>query len=510
MRFLLLFAVSCLLLLRFLLIFSNSVDLDGTEFTFVIFSKLLLQGHQLYTDPMEFPFLSVLYNPGYPYLLSFLCKVFGFNAQTETHHVFVLARSLSFASMIVNIFFILKIFNRLKLPSVYSLASLVFYLLLITGHFYVTRPDGIKSTLFTIMLFYTLEFFFFKGKIKNLFLAGGAGLLAVCLKQDALVPIYLLLTLLCFRRRSKASYRLFIFFTIGAGALYLLMYSLFGKYFFANTFLFNLQLNEHINYSINLLIVLFSVIRFLPLILLLVQKPDTNHSGEKSLLSFLCYLAATSLLVSHISMLRPGAYLNYTYEAVLLTVTAASFFLYTNQGFLHQHLRKIAAGGALYAAFLITGNWFIHSYSYHPEKEVEYRQLQTDIIHETSAISVLIKNEVTFITDTKNILYFTEKNLIFGYNFHLDRYLSYYIGERFKQSETVSMKDALIQKMGAQLLFCSSDYYDAFFTNGKVKYIIAYNNEMEATKIAAYYPGYVLYRPFNHFAVYQFHQPQIQ
>src|SRR4051812_46030271 len=105
-----------LLIVRIRLIFSYSIDLEGAEFGFVHYAQILLQGKPLYGNPNVLPFLPVLFTPIYPYLLSCLASLFNYSYINDIHSILVIARTLSLLSMLVNIYFIHRLFKLLKLP----------------------------------------------------------------------------------------------------------------------------------------------------------------------------------------------------------------------------------------------------------------------------------------------------------------------------------------------------------------------------------------------------------
>ena len=160
-RLSLLSILAFLLLVRIKLIFSYSIDLDGAEFGFIHYAQLLLQHKPLYANPNAFPYLPVLFTPCYPYLISSLSNLFHLNYNNDIHQILVMARTLSFLFLFVNAYLIFKIFKLFKLPSIYFLAMFTFYVLLITGHFFATRPDALKTTAFTLFLYAVIQYSFF-------------------------------------------------------------------------------------------------------------------------------------------------------------------------------------------------------------------------------------------------------------------------------------------------------------------------------------------------------------
>jgi YHS domain-containing protein len=153
---------------------------------------------------------------------------------------------------------------------------------------------------------------------------------------------------------------------------------------------------------------------------------------------------------------------------------------------------------------LFLTNHIIHSYSYDREKEIEYRLKYLSLMKEKDEVSKVIGNETAFIPDFRYVLFFSEKNLIFGYQFHLDRILRYCIVKDTNNKFLLDKKEQWINSTRPKMYFFSNDGYDHFFKDGRVKYIIAENSDPERKYLATLYPGYRKHMLLEYFAVYKY------
>lgn len=478
-----------LLYIRFLLIFSYSIDLDGAEFTFIGFTQQLLRGYPLYSNPLEFPFLPVMYTPLYPYFLYYLSRLIGFTVDSDPHNFFVMARSLSFLFTFLNVFIIYRLFKRLNFSYTYFFAAIPFYLLLITGHFYVARPDALKITFFSLFLLTTLEYLFFKSRFFYLPLSVLSGLTCVFLKQDAVIYIYLILTIACILLRNQRTFFLLTCFTGGLLVMTGVCYLLFGDQFFVSTILFNFQITTNIFKTFNLWTALFSVGRTFPLALVTIYSCNQaiKNSYPKRIEVFIPLAAVILYAISHLLMFRAGAYLNYTFESVLLIILSVILAIRSNEGFIIARMKPFSALCLLYAVMLFASNIIIHSYSYDRDQENRNIKNHQNALWEKEEITKIIGNDLVFFANPRYAIYYPKANFICGYEMHFDR--------------LVEMLHGI--KSSSRLLLVSTEKYDAYFTEGKVKYIIAENSIQSKNGIEKYHPNYNLIESFQNLVVYQ-------
>ena len=84
--------IAYLLLTRILLIFSYSIDLDGTEFIFVYYVQQLLEHKPIYNNPTSFPFQACLFVPIYLYVLKTIVSFFNITLQENLHFIYIVGR----------------------------------------------------------------------------------------------------------------------------------------------------------------------------------------------------------------------------------------------------------------------------------------------------------------------------------------------------------------------------------------------------------------------------------
>ena len=95
---------------------------------------------------------------------------------------------------------------------------------------------------------------------------------------------------------------------------------------------------------------------------------------------------------------------------------------------------------------------------------------------------------IFFMPYPKNSIFLYNTNEIYGYDFHIDRYLDLITGFESK----------------TKLTFIKSDNYDSYFNNGKSKYILIETDKKNEAYIRKYYPKYKLTDTVNIYQVYSF------
>lgn len=481
-----------LLFIRYLLIFSYSLDLDGGEYVSIHLTQLLFQGNIPYDkNPNEFPFLNVTYTPGYPYLLNYLASLCQYDPINDIHQLLVFARSLSFLAMLVNLFFIYLILKRFRLPLLYIATGIVFYLLLITGHFYATRPDCLKTTFFTISLYLAFEYLFHSGRKIHFALFLLFGMLAFCIKQDALINLFLLQGLFAWYLKNKKAIYLLLSFVCSLLVCALMFHLFFGNYFYVHTILSNFQIITEIKTSYNILAILMSIVRNLPLLFLVFLScyDAFKKLKYKRLEYFISILSIVFFFTAHLSMLRTGSYLNYSFELILLLILNAVLFISKYDEYIQKYFKQYYLLISIYIFTLVISNRLIHSHTYNTKQEISLKEDYFLKLAERKSIRAIIKNDITFFPNPKFVVYYASASLMYGYDKHFSRMVENLLGLKIKTN----------------LLFFSSDTYDCYFTEGKVKYIVSENTEAQKKHVKEYYPYYDFYQASKHFAIYRYH-----
>lgn len=479
--------ISYLLITRILLIFSYSVDLDGTEFVFVYHVQRLLEHKSLYVNPTKFPFYGCLFVPIYLYTLKFLVNLFNVDSD-DIHAILVVGRLFSFALFATQIFIVITYLRkRFQIKAINILVFILIDLLLITGHMYVVRPDAMKFLFFTIAVVLLIEYEFFNQKNSYLLSFLIISTLTVYIKQDMLVYISIIIgSMMLLTRKLKYALLLTVFITLVC-SVFIILTSIFGHHFYTNVILFNFQKATQFYTSINILFVVFSLSRILPLYLFafFVIRKFKIDLFKDALLKYLFFITTALLVISHVFMLRAGSYINYAFESIFLLLFLGLIVIYKIK---EQLLitKTIKFGIALYVLFLLLTNFVIHSYSYSFDKEHKVKTEYYNSIQTADKIKSYVKENVVFYPNMKYGLFAKNQHLIFGYDYNIGRFMSLF----------------LPLKINTQLLFYDATIYNNHFKNGSVKYIVNELDKDEFMKLN--YPEYQKDTVIGNLGIYTF------
>jgi hypothetical protein len=482
--------IAYLLYVRIRLIFSWSVDLDGSEYIFINLVQFLLQGKSFYGNPVQFPFMTDIYTPGYTCLLYSIARVFGWNYITNIHEIVIAARSIALLCMPVNVYFIYRCMKELRFQRNFILPLITLYILLITGHFYATRPDAIKTTLFTVIIFCIIKFLFSRGTAIYLVWFNLAVLLSVLFKNDSIINIFLVSGILFAGLRNRRAVALLTsaVFTIALvlGVLYLLC----GRYFFTNILLMNFQQITDIYHSNNLKVMLFSLARCLPLFATGIYGCYLSFRGrnKNSFQYFIPLMAVACFIAAHAAMLRTGSYLNYSYEPNFLLILNLGLLITAYKDAVQKYLELLVAGAALYMALIFASNYMIHSYSFSTEAENNYRLQYFSLLQQRKDLVAITEGETMFFPNEKYTVFYPDQPLIYGYDMHMDRCIFVSIG----------------LNVSSRQVFVSPDVYDHYFETGQVPYVVVDNDERSRIYINKYLPHYKYYTVEHNFIVYKY------
>lgn len=473
-----------LLAVRFILIFSYSVNLEGEEFAFVHFVQKLDIQKTLYLDPFSYPFTLCVYNPLYSYLILLLAKIATINVHEDTYALFVLARVVSFLFVFLQLYFMSKIFTFFTISKQLQIIAICLYLLLITGHFYVMRPDALITASFTIIVYSSLSYFFAKKESKYLYINFILTAIIVLLKQDAVIHLVILSLLIFLVKRDKNSFIVGCLTALIIILIYALLYSAYGSDFIKNTILFNFQITKNVKASYNFSVVIFSLQRLSLIVLAsVVYWFRYNHSDKKNAIHLLFFAGLAELLVSHFFMLRPASNLNYVFVTVLYFLIITMIYLQTI--FSLHFLVKVAA--FLYILFLMTSDVILKYYVFSMSEIKHDKAIYSDMKKNKKELLSYLKGRSFFMPDPKNCIYFSKANMVYGYDFHIDRYLNLI---STIQSET-----------GTPLV--NTAVYDSCFDNGKVQFILFEQSESN-DYMQRYYPNFRLVDSINIYKIYEY------
>src|SRR4051812_2108782 len=86
------FLTALLLYVRWLLVFSYNVDIDGLEYYFVHLIQEMQQHKPMYANPMAFPYSVNLYTPVYLYLFNGIIHLTKVNIYNDVYKILVIGR----------------------------------------------------------------------------------------------------------------------------------------------------------------------------------------------------------------------------------------------------------------------------------------------------------------------------------------------------------------------------------------------------------------------------------
>lgn len=480
-----------MLFIRFILIFSFSIDLEGMEFVFIHNCQLIYQKISLYRNPDIFPFYAVMYNPLYFDILLNFTKFFKLNPIYEVHKLLIPARTLNLFLMYYSLRTLYKLMIEFRLSKNYIYILLVCFLLLFTGHFYATRPDGLKITFFIIQLYCIINYFYFHiQKKKYLIAIIILNLLSFLLKQDAAFYSGIVLLVLFISQRTIKSFLLgavsFIIILTG----YISCITKYGDYFFKNTFLYNFQNVTDLEQSYNLDMIYGSVARLImPLIICIYsfwyfRKEIKVNSIE----FFLGVILIPFFIAAHMFMLKGGAFLNYSYELIVVLILLSAKYL-SKYVLTSTVNKRLLFAFSFYIFLLISSNNASNNYTLKKEHDNDYKSIYNENYAAAFELKKIIKDDTVSLPSGSPVVYFSDcKHIFYGYEAHIDRLVNLL----YKQKEV------------SVLLFASQKKVDECYTNGTVKYIVVENDEWSDIHIKKFYPDYSVYKTAGHFNLYKF------
>lgn len=477
--------IAYLLVVRILLMFSYSLDLEGAEYTFVHFVQKIEYAKTLYQNPLVFPFTNCVYNPLYPYLIWIIAKAFALDFSKDIHAIFMIGRVISFVCILIQIVYVIKFIQLFEKSKSIILLGVLLYLLLITGHFYAMRPDAIVTTMFSVFVYETVVYFYHKSNVKYWIKISVYILLMTLLKQDFIIHIFLFLGILFLLQRTKATFLLMMFSVFLVVLTYIVLFSIFGENYIYNTVLFNFQVTSNVRNSYNLVIVAISICRILPLLFLsIILYVKYYKQQNRNILLLFILTGFFEFVICHLLMFRAGSFINYSYVTILFLVISCSVIscIPSQKKYLLMFIF------ICYLIGIIGTNVLLKNYSISLEtlkkEEIEYK----DKLKDRDKILSYVGNAIYFMPNGKNVIFLSGSNCIYGYDFHINRYL--YLITGFKST--------------TKLTYIKSDRYDSYFNDGKLKYILLESATKNDAYIQQYYPNYKLTDTISSYQVYSY------
>lgn len=469
---------------RIRLIFSYSIDLDGVEFMFIHYAQNILHHKGMYCDVNKFPFDTVIHMPYYTYLIAAIFKLFSLTTVNDIHTQLIICRIISIICLPVCILYLTKILRLFNKDLLLTLSMICFFMLFLTGHFYSARQDSIKTAFFLMYLYYTLIYLKNDDTKKPLIFSTISLIIVVNAKQDIIIYISLFLIIVFLFHKFKKSVVLIVIFIVTIFFSFFIGYAISGAKFIDNTVLLNFQVNDSNLKSYNLLALLFSLVRTLPVLIFLIYLHLKNKNKLKSYTSLmtLIYLSYLTYFMSHLLIFRASSYINYTHESLaIMLITIAALGNYINKSV------KFIRYTIVVTIIVYLSGFVIHAYPTSSENEENHKTKYFQNIQNRATIDTIIKNNPTHFTTCDNAIFYPDKQLVFGYDYHIDRFIYAYLGFTTK----------------SKLLFLSSKTYDEYVEQGNIKYIIANDNARDKKIIKKYYSEYKLYKKVNNLIVYK-------
>lgn len=441
-----------------------------------------MSGCPLYLNPEQYPFSAVIYTPLYLYLVYGICKLFSLNYVQDIHFIYVIGRVISLTFIFINLIYLDKFIRLNTTDKNIRISIAALFLILITGHAYAVRPDSMKICFFTMFIFYHFDHVYYSQKRSSFLLSLLFALLAILAKQDVIIYILLiqLCTILIFKKVKTIL--IFLISATSFALLFFLLFLIYGKYCITSLFHFNLQIISNYSNSYNLYVIAYNTYRLLPLCILLVYAALFNF--QKQHLKVLCISGIIAFLLSTLSMLRPGSYLNYSYEFIIISIFLISILV--SQKIIPRQLINYLI---IYLMLVFATDFIIKikslEYTIKGKYHTEYKDY---LLLRKKMLPLLQNNERLYSTDLKACIFFPDKNIIYGHEYHLDRSIYAYLGLTSKSN----------------LLLNSSKNYDIFFENGSVKYILVLSNKENKYLLHKYYPRYVLEKRIDNFMLYAY------
>ena len=486
------FLIMLFLLIRMRLSFSYSFDNDGLEYYFVHVMQRIMLHKPIYPNPESFPFENCLCTPIYPYLCSIIIGFFKLDAITNLYKTYVLIRLFSYVLVLAQLYYLIKLIKFFTASKFHQVLITALFLFLITGHIFCIRPDALKLLFFSVFLYHLINYFFFKQKTRDAFIAVCSAVLAVYTKQDITIHIFLCFGILLFLADKRKVLILAVSFGFICFICFILCFLIFGKYVFSNLVLFNLQSVTEILKSYNIYFIIFSIIRTFPLLILVILNLKTlkKETDLKSASGFIVLCSLVFYIYSHLSILRAAANLNYTYELLIFLVLNIALFLKLHTNKINQKLSLSVIILAGYIALLAVSNAIIQNYSMYEVKEQQFKKEYFASVKESKTIKELIGKEAVFLPNSKYMIFYADANMVTGHDMHIDRFIILYA------SIHIYIK--------SKLTVINTDGYDSNFTNGTIKYIVIPKDSKSRKHVADFYPKYKAYSNTDNFLVYQF------
>ncbi|MCB0507275.1 MAG: hypothetical protein KDD21_03130 [Bacteroidetes bacterium] len=473
-----------LVFLRFLYIFTFDTNLEGVEFALIHFIQKINSTGTLYTNVEQFPFLLVVHAPLYYFLMSGLASLFRIDVLQDVHQLYILCRSFSFLLLFLDIYLLLRLVKSLAPEFSYKIYLVLVFVLFLPGHFYSCRPDSLKVSLFFVFFYFLLKFHQQK-KWKFQWIAIITLVIATCTKQDVLVyglcayGIFFLI-----ERKLSYLYAALIVLCLIFG-LVLGYYLCSDINLFKVLFYYNLQYDSKVDFKIFLVSSYF--IRVLPFLIFTFFNSRSNNLQTR----IIAVISLMFLLLCSIEMMRTGASVNYIYESVILFLLNGVLFVKEQNTPLNELL--FGRFQPLMFVYILLHLLFInlsyYSLYFRIKDELKFRNDYVQNMKNARTMKEYIDTSVLFIPDMKYYIFYPDSKLIYGADWHYDRYCEIALDIRIKPKY---INNPVVQK------------YDKQFENGVVHYILIENTARSLSLLKKYYTHFSFYKKVDNMLLYKF------
>lgn len=463
-----------LLILRGLYIFSYNTDLEGVEFCSVHFLQLLKLRHYLYSDAAAYPYLLIVYAPLYYYVMLPLLNILSLDVTRDMHLMYVCGRALALLLLFADLY-ILILTLRLLIPKFRGKIYLfLFLLLLIPVHFYTFRPDCFKVTCFLLFFYFSIRHLQ-NGKPTDFAIAFFFLLAGILFKQDLLIYGLIFYGLFFLLLRKKRYFFAPLILLLLLAAMVYALYLDSGVNLYRDIFVYNIQYDT--DFHLNIPLILVFSLRMSPMLVMNLL----NLRSSDQLIRSLSILGLLYFLATLLSMLRMGANINYAYESSLVLLISSCLYF-------REHFPRPGTL-LLYVCILILS--FLHFLPFYISLPREKAYKSNYFSNWAAALKIqdLVKQDVVFLPDQSNYIFYSRSNLIYGYDWHYDRYCELNLNIRLKPKFA---ENDVVKK------------YDVNFSNGTVRYIVIRDEAKSYAHLRKYYPEFSWYMTIDHFLIYRF------
>ncbi|MCC6516919.1 MAG: hypothetical protein IT275_11255 [Chitinophagales bacterium] len=322
-----------------------------------------------------------------------------------------------------------------------------------------------------------LQYNFGEQSKRNLIFATCAAIIGIYTKHDIIIYIAIFFGVQFIMSKKIKDIIPFLIILLTTACLFVCMYLLKGNLILKNLFFYNIQYGN--DAKISMLLILINIVRLFPLLLLSI----INTRSKNVLIQFIAWYAILLFFTSSILLLRSGANLNYTYEVVIVMIINAGIYL-------QQKNFSYYKTTIVYIILLLLMCSKISYKLVHFGEDIDKWKAQYSAQQlSSSAIASIIKDDVVFFPEGKQLVFNGKLNTIFGYDLHLERFTSLYLN--------TSIKSRILNNH-------STAEYDKLFTNGFVKYIVIEDNKNSLEQMNTYYPLYHFQEKQHQYLIYTF------